>query len=313
MDVLTVTLNPCIDRALYVSRLAKNGLVRSREEFTIAGGKGANVARQLVRLGIKASAFVVVGGDSGKIYLKVLERDGVRPIPYFVKQPTRWQDTFFEKPSGRYYTVLQEPQPVPKSEEAGIVRAITANLRNKRLVILSGSTPGDGLSAVYRKVIEYAKRQDVSCILDTYGEALAEGVKASPFMVKPNDRECESYLGFRLKTNSDFRKAYLIFHKKGIPFVVISLGKKGVRASFEGMEYILPAPKIREVNAVASGDALVAGVIYAMLKKMPIEESLRWGCAAGAANAAEWPVANASKRCIQRMLGKVVVKKRCLY
>lgn len=312
MDVLTVTLNPCIDRALYVDKLEQNGLVRSKEEFTIAGGKGANVARQLIRLGIKASAFVVVGGESGKIYLDVLKRDGVKPIPYFVKQPTRWQETFFEKSTGKYYTVLQEPQFIPKNEEAGIIRAIKSNLKNKCLVILSGSTPGDGLSSVYRKVIESAWQLNIPCILDTYGKALIEGVKATPFMVKPNDKECASFIGFELKTDSDFRKAYSVFHQKGIPLVVISLGKKGIRASFDGMEYILPPVKIREVNAVASGDALVAGIVYAMLNKMPVEEALRWGCAAGAANASEWQVANASKIKIRQLLKHVQLKCRLL-
>jgi len=78
------------------------------------------------------------------------------------------------------------------------------------------------------------------------------------------------------------------------------------------MEYIVPPVKVREVNSVASGDALVAGMVYALLKKMPFEDGLRWGCAAGAANAAEWQVANASKESIERLVEKVIIEKRPL-
>jgi 1-phosphofructokinase family hexose kinase len=312
MEVLTVTLNPCIDRTLYVEKLEKNALVRSGEEFSIAGGKGANVARQLVRLGVKASAFVLHGGDSGNIYIDLVKRDGVRPIPYHVDQPTRWQMTFFEKGSDKYYTVLQEAKPVPRRHEGPIIEAIVSNLCRKDLLVLSGSAPGNGLSKVYRRVIEEAHSRRVRTVLDTYGRALAEGIKASPFMVKPNRKECEDLLGFRVRDDSDFRRAYAAFHEKGISLVVISLGDRGFRASFDGTEYIVPAPKVRTVNAVASGDALVAGIAYGMLRKLPIEEALRWGSAAGAANAAEWPVANCTKKSIAALLEKVNVKTRAL-
>ncbi len=165
---------------------------------------------------------------------------------------------------------------------------------------------------VYRRVIEKANRRKIRVILDTYGKALVEGIKASPFAVKPNRKECEHLLGFQLRSDSDFRRAYAAFREKGIFLVVISLGRKGFRASFDGIEYIVSTPKVREVNPVASGDALVAGIAYGMLKKLPIEETLRWGSAAGAANAAEWAVADCSKSSIKNLLGQVSIKKKTL-
>jgi 1-phosphofructokinase family hexose kinase len=310
MNVLTVTLNPCIDRTLYVKELDRNGLVRSDKEFVTAGGKGANVARQLVRLGTSASAFVLIGGDSGSIYLDALECDGVKALPYRVQQETRWQETFREKKSDSYYTVLQEAQPVPRRHERGIVDAIAKKLRATRCLILSGSTPGDGLCRVYRKVTEKANGRTIRVVLDTYGKALIEGVKGSPFMVKPNRKECEEFLGFELTRDSDFRKAYRAFRSKGIEFVVISLGRKGFRASFKGIEYVVQPPKIKEVNPVASGDALVAGIVHALLKGLPMATALRWGAAAGAANAAVWEVANSPKRDISKLLPGVKITER---
>jgi tagatose 6-phosphate kinase len=160
---------------------------------------------------------------------------------------------------------------------------------------------------VYRKVIERTAGTKIQVVLDTYGKALIEGVKTSPFMVKPNRRECEAFLGFRLSRDPDFRKAYRAFHSKGIELVVISLGRKGFRASFKGTEYVIQPPRIKEVNAVASGDALVAGIVHALLKGLPMATALRWGAAAGAANAAVWQVANSSKRDITKLLPGVKI------
>jgi fructose-1-phosphate kinase PfkB-like protein len=42
------------------------------------------------------------------------------------------------------------------------------------------------------------------------------------------------------------------------------------------------------VNALGSGDSLLAGILWAVRRGMSPEEALRWGVACGAANAAVW-------------------------
>ena len=61
MEVCTLTLNPCLDRTLWVEDF---GLPPTREEWQ-TGGKGVNVARVLAALGVEAHAVCPLGGETG--------------------------------------------------------------------------------------------------------------------------------------------------------------------------------------------------------------------------------------------------------
>jgi tagatose 6-phosphate kinase len=91
---------------------------------------------------------------------------------------------------------------------------------------------------------------------------------------------------------------------------VITLGKEGVRASFKGKTFALKPPRIKEVMPVGSGDCLIAGIIYGLMRNLPIEDCLRWGTAAGCANAAVWPIADLKKEEVEHCLPLVSVAKK---
>ena len=63
------------------------------------------------------------------------------------------------------------------------------------LVIMSGSVAKGIPADIYGQLVETGKEAGLRCILDTSGEALLHGIKAVPFMIKPNQKELE-YLRF---------------------------------------------------------------------------------------------------------------------
>ncbi len=184
-----------------------------------------------------------------------------------------------------------------------------AAVRKARILVLSGSVPGGNLATFYRDLIREAHKNKTLAILDTYGEAFLWGIEASPFLVKPNRAEYESSTGKPLRTAADYDAAFQHFHGKGIDLVVISLGKKGLRASFKGETFVLRPPKIKEIMPVGSGDCLIAGIIYGLTRHLPVEECLRWGAAAGCANAAVWPIADLSIGEVKRYLPLISVRR----
>src|SRR5699024_4143376 len=86
----TLTLNPCLDRTLWVGDF---GMPPSREEWQ-TGGKGVNVARVLAALGCEAAAVCPVGGETGAQFLELAKAEGVRALPVEVDAPTRVIDTW---------------------------------------------------------------------------------------------------------------------------------------------------------------------------------------------------------------------------
>ena len=73
MEVCTLTLNPCLDRTLWVEDF---GLPPTREEWQ-TGGKGVNVARVLVALGVEARAVCPLGGETGARFIELAKEEGV--------------------------------------------------------------------------------------------------------------------------------------------------------------------------------------------------------------------------------------------
>ena len=60
--ILSITLNPCVDRTLFVDKLTPHDSNRVVRTETDAGGKGINAARIIGELGVP----VVATGFSGR-------------------------------------------------------------------------------------------------------------------------------------------------------------------------------------------------------------------------------------------------------
>ena len=90
MEVCTLTLNPCLDRTLWVEDF---GLPAKREEWQ-TGGKGVNVARVLAALGVEARAVCPLGGETGARFTELAKQEGIDVLPVNVPAPTRVIDTW---------------------------------------------------------------------------------------------------------------------------------------------------------------------------------------------------------------------------
>lgn len=308
--ILTITLNPLIDKTLFVERLPRSVISRTDRKEMVAGGKGVNVARVLKNFGLPVKAFVMLGGHTGKLFADIVRQERIGLIPFWVGSPTRLSTRIHETSHEGNTTFIEEGEPITRDEVKRLREKAIVSVRKAKILVLSGSTPGANLATIYRDLIREAHNNKTLTILDTYGEAFLRGIEASPFMVKPNRAEYESSTGKPLRTEVDFRAAFRHFHDKGIDLIVITLGKHGVRASFKGETFALKPPRIKEVMPVGSGDCLIAGIVYGLTQNLPMEDCLRWGTAAGCANAAVWPIADLKKSEVERYLPFVSLWKK---
>lgn len=308
--VITITLNPLIDKTLFVERLRKNVISRTEQKEIVAGGKGVNVARVLKNFGLPVKAFVVLGGHTGRLFADLVKQEGIGLIPFWVDSPTRFSTRIHETSREVNTTLIEEGQPITRDEVNRLRQKAVASIRKAKVLVLSGSTPGANLSNIYRDLIREAHKNNTLTILDTYGQAFLQAIEALPFMIKPNRAEYESSTGKPLRTAADFRAAFQHFHGKGIELVVITLGREGVRASFRNESFALKPPRIKEVMPVGSGDCLIAGIIHGWMQNLPMEDCLRWGTAAGCANAAVWPIADLKRPQVEQYLPLISVRKK---
>ena len=286
--ILTMTLNPCVSRTYHVARLRSNRFERTNHVELIAGGKGTNVARVLRTLGVPVRAFALLGGETGKLYARLVKEEDIPLVPAWIDVPTRTETFILQKNTNRWVGALEEAGMVPNTDIDTVRDKMIAALKGARYVVISGSVPSVNLVGVYRQVLEAAHARGIVTALDTYGRALAEAIAAGPFMAKPNRAECEALVGHRIRNAKSGKRALAFLHERGVRLAVITAGRRGFYAGYEGAFYAVEAPKVREVNPIGSGDAVAAGLLFGLSNDLPIEQALRWGAAAGAANATVW-------------------------
>lgn len=291
---LTVTPNPCIDKTVFISEFKPGDRVRSNKYTQISGGKGNNVARVLVTLGYHTGALLWVGSYTGKQVIKMLrDNDKVRCFPVWTEMPTRTITTILEEKSGRQ-TAFFEPGPQISQQEYGnFIQTFkkVISLYTIPIVVLSGTVPDPKVSHLYRDLIKIANEKRIQVILDTYGNELSEGLKSRPYMAKPNIDELSWFLQTEIKDmKTRIEGVHYLYKKHKVPVVVLSMGKEGALICFENRYLHILPPKIKEINPVGSGDALVAGFAIGLYEGFSMEDMGRLGVALGTANAMIWDI-----------------------
>ena len=73
----TLTLNPAIDRILYLNELEKNVTNRVKKTTDTIGGKGTHVSINLKLLGQDNNAFGICHGENGRQVIQMLSDYGI--------------------------------------------------------------------------------------------------------------------------------------------------------------------------------------------------------------------------------------------
>ncbi len=310
--ILSVTPNPCVDKTLFTGTLRPGGKNQARAWSAVPGGKGNNVARAVKAMGRESASMPVTGGHSGRHVVDMIEhQDGVRCLPVWIQGATRTIVTVLEEDTGRQ-TPLFEPGPeVTESEAQGIRDAFAQHAAEADLVTFNGTAPDrTTLLDIYRELGEIAAELNVPVLLDSHGPEFAEGLKAGPAAVKPNLREAEELMGHPLDCLEKRWRAVEHFHDAyRVSLVILSLGAEGALVSRGGERLFLQPPAIEEINAVGSGDALVAGFAIGMTESMPLETMAVLGVAAGTANAMSWDIGHFTMDEVERVAGEVTVSR----
>lgn len=294
--ILTVTPNAAVDRTYRIDGFALDRVNRPSEAFTVAGGKGINVARVYQTLGGRAIATGFLGGNNGRIVADSLEREGITNACVPVTGETRLCIAVVDPTTGTQTEINECGAEVGTEEVDQLIQRVdslltqpltqtpTQSLKQTltqtefEFVVLSGSLPPGVPPTLYADLIAVAHRAGVRTVLDSSGEALRQGLYARPWMVKPNRAELAA-----LKIDS----AQALQSEYNIPIVALTHGSEGAVLVAEGEVWCATPPPIEFASAVASGDSFLAAFLWAWnhFNNDPAS-ALRLATGAGAANAA---------------------------
>lgn len=254
---------------------------------TDAGGKGINVAKVLHSFGVGVTALGLAAGHQGRQIRHMLNEQGIRSSWTEATGETRINLKIVDEAT-RQTTELNEPG---FRVDTQTLKEFTARFLNvateAALIVLGGSLPPGVPPDYYRLLIEEARKLGCRVILDADGEALAHGVRAAPYAIKPNIHELEALLNETFESEEAIVRSVHKLMRVGIEYVLVSMGGNGsLLVSKNSAIRAKPFP-ITPVSTVGAGDSMVAAMAYCLLLCHTDEQMARWTSAAGTMTAAK--------------------------
>lgn len=285
--IKTVTLNPAVDKTVEIKDFRVGEVNRITSVRLDPGGKGINVAKTIKALGGSSVATGFLAGRNGQYIKENLDLMEVANDFLFVEGETRTNLKVVDHFRSTN-TDINEPGliEVMEADLKKLEGKLFSDLTEGDLLVLSGSIPSGVPTGIYREWAERAGTLGIKVLLDADGENFAEGIKAKPYLVKPNLEELEDLLGKKLSTIDEIVDAGRSMLDLGIATVIISLGAEGA-VYFHGEQAIYTKGiKVDVKSTVGAGDAMVAALAFAIANETSFENAAILSAAAGTANVA---------------------------
>ncbi len=306
--ILTVTINPLLEKRLYFNSIKLNSNNRSFKQELKSGGKGINVSRQLNKLNINNQAITFLGGQAGKELRKILTEENINFYAVSCKSDTREATVTIDSSNNSVTTFFPPNSLITEKEAKDFADKLEKMIMNCSIVVFSGSSPCKETDFIFPYGIELANKYDKISVLDTYGDHLESCINSAPTVIHNNANELAQSLNLKFDTEADYINTLNYLYSKGIKLAFITNGKNPIYASKFNFHYKINPPDINEVDPTGSGDAFVAGVVYGLEKDLVFDEFVKIGAALGAHNASVLETCNFDYQSFEPFINKVNIE-----
>lgn len=265
-----------MDCVIKTPHMPKSGeTIMGDEVVFVPGGKGANQAYAVGRLGGNLAMIGAVGNDSfGSAMLDNLRSVGVDTGRIAVMEGVR---------TGQAYITVDH-----KGENSIIVIAganakvtkemIEANidlLEESDIVIMQMEIPVE--TVIYAK--EKALGLNKTIIVDPAPAVpdLPDDFWQGIDYIKPNETELEILTNIHADSEEQIEKGAREMLRRGVKNVIVSLGEKGCFYCSERKSKWIPTEKVKVVDTTAAGDSFTAAFALALCKDQSVEEAIKLG------------------------------------
>lgn len=278
--IVTLTLNPSLDRTIEVGSLTRGAVIRAAATHLDPGGKGVNVSRALLANRVRSCAVVPFGGDEGRRLVSLLSAEGIEMITVPVAGTTR-SNVALAEPDGTVTKINEPGTALSPAELDTIAEAVLGAASSADWVVASGSLPPEVPADVYARLCERFSEAGINVAVDTSGPALVSALTEAPALVKPNREELGEATGIAISSLGDAIKAAENLRARGAGAVLASLGADGAILLQDDQIWHGQCPVAEPRSTVGAGDAMLAGFLAGGARgESALVEALAWATAA---------------------------------
>lgn len=280
--ILTVTLNPCIDKSSRVEKFKPESKLRCAEVVNEPGGGGINVSKALQKLEATSVALFPAGGHNGNMLCSLLQEEEIQFHAVDTKVETRENWIVLETSTNNQYRFTFPGREVVEDTVKTLVDQIRSFAPS--YVVASGSLPPGLPDYFYGLIVKNAAAVGAKCIVDTSGPALQALKGKHAFLIKPNIGELCKMLNVDWLDKEEVPDAAQQAIRDGFSeIMVVSMGHLGAWLISSDKRYFVEAPPVEKKSTVGAGDSMVAGITYSLQKGKTLKEAIQFGVACGSA------------------------------
>jgi 1-phosphofructokinase len=240
-----------------------------------------NVAKVLSDLGAEVTVTGFLGTDNDELFCKLFSEIGA--TDRFVRVPgsTRINVKLVEG-SGEVSDINFPGVDVSPIQIEQFERTLIDLAQDHDYFVMAGSLPKGVSPSLCADWIKQLHRLGKKVLFDSSRDALAAGLDAHPWLIKPNDEELSYFVGKKLNSIESCQLAAAELADKAIDNIVVSMGVNGVMWLNDNEWLHAKPPKMQVVSTVGAGDTLVAGLCWGHMQEMPKVELLTFATALSA-------------------------------
>lgn len=283
MRIVTVTVNPCIDKSTTIPALLPEKKLRCTKPVLEPGGGGINVARAITKLGGDATAVYLSGGYNGSLITQLLEQENVRTVPVTIKNDTRENTIIFDTTANLQYRFCMPGPEIDATEWKNCLHGLD-EITNIDYLIASGSLPPGIPTDFLALLARHAKNTNAKMVVDASGAALKNALEEGVYLCKPNLAELCEYAGtdqLSIDAAENICKAMINANKCEI--VLLSMGEAGALLVARQLVKRIWPPAVERKSTVGAGDSMTAGMILSLARGMDIFNAAQYSVASGTA------------------------------
>jgi ribokinase len=268
-----------IDLVVTVDRFPRPGETISGHSFkTVLGGKGANQAVALARLGAAVSLFGRVGKDSfGDMYIGALKKEGVstEEIARDEEAPTGTALIEVDRYAENHIVIVPGANGRVMPED---IRKRFVPLPQADILLLQLEIPLESVHEILMR-----RRPGPVIILDPApARELPPSIFSRVDYLTPNTRELEILSGRKAGDKDSIQKAAAALLEKGASTIIVKTGSGGAYLAAKDRFIHIPPFPVNPVDTTGAGDTFNGAFAFALGKGLAVEGAIRFANAAAA-------------------------------
>jgi 1-phosphofructokinase family hexose kinase len=282
--ILTINANAGLDIVMFIDRFISGGTMRPTRVVPSVGGKGLDTAVVLRALGAPVQAVSFVAGRNGEILAELVQERGIPTDWIWLEGETRIANVIVETELRRHSHITTPGYTVTLADCRVFKERILQHAAQASWAVMSGTLPGGAPASLYGEITGLLHQAGVRVLIDCFGPPARAALEAVPDIVKMNQAEFRKTFDTQPTGWDEWVRAVReVMDCHHLQNFILTCGEEGLLAFTPQAVYQATTPRMEEVNAAGSGDAVSGTVAYRLSLGDDWEQTLYWAAAAGAA------------------------------